>query len=140
MHDAVGHPLPFSQVEAGEICHECGHNPMIVTEQLHSSLPSELVHGFLYFGNYDQSSRHEMLRMDVFNIRHIVNLVPNSTNLYKNSFRYHNIEVARPWVAASRCAPLFDLRLAPRSPGRRAGRRSTPSARLWQTSGSGRRR
>jgi dual specificity MAP kinase phosphatase len=60
------------QYENGEPCTICGHVLVTHTLQHESVMPTTLVPGFLYLGNYDTASRQEILK--AFNITHVLNV------------------------------------------------------------------
>ena len=62
-----------SQYEGGEPCSICGH--VIVLQQAEKPenvIPTTVIPGFLYLGNYDSASRAELLK--AMNISHILNV------------------------------------------------------------------
>lgn len=99
-------PLFSSQYLGGEICSVCGHThiPEHDLIQTPSSLPSEIVPGFLFVGSYDHASRIELLK--TLGINYVLNLVTTSPNLFKASFNYHNASCSPPNL--DECAAFLD--------------------------------
>jgi hypothetical protein len=64
---------PFPQYEGGEVCGVCGHVIVVEPADKHDDvIPTTIIPGFLYLGNYDSASRSELLK--AMNISHILNV------------------------------------------------------------------
>lgn len=83
----------YHKYEEGEVCGICGHRMPETTERTSIQLgafSSEILPEFLYLGSYDNASRSELLKTQ--GISRILNTVPSSQNLYRNSFVYHSLQ------------------------------------------------
>lgn len=83
----------YHDVENAEPCKVCGH-VMSVSErrQQDTVLPTAIIPGCLYLGSYDTASRSEILK--AMGITHILNTVPTSPALFRNTFTYHTVTSA----------------------------------------------
>jgi dual specificity MAP kinase phosphatase len=120
--DAAWAPGPRAQFEGGEVCGVCGHVIVMEPADKHENvIPTTIIPGFLYLGNYDSASRSELLK--AMNVSHILNVgraralrsdrpppcapadaraprrpqsVPSCQALYRNTFTYHNLTTSPP--------------------------------------------
>ena len=80
----------YHDYEGGEPCTLCGHRLMTEAERpppSASSLPTEIIPGFLYLGSYDDATRSSML--EILNIRHVLGVVPGVHNVTRRgTFTY----------------------------------------------------
>ncbi|CAG9462065.1 unnamed protein product [Pedinophyceae sp. YPF-701] len=78
--------------EGGEPCAVCGHrlpdnadNPKPAC-----AFPDEILNTFLFLGSYDHTSRPEVL--NILKVSHIISLVPNMQDLYRNTYNYYHVD------------------------------------------------
>jgi len=76
------------------VCATCGHClPTSQTTQS-STLPSEILPGFLFLGSYDDSAKGELLK--AMGVGFVLNCVARCQSLYVNTFSYFRVTDSPP--------------------------------------------